>query len=111
MDLKYTPNPDGMMASLFPIYEWWAFGFLYGRQNWSEWSIKNANKCYLEFHREDGSKDAAEIHVYGDIKDAMPLLKDASGFFDIESAGDVSFFDAFTESTRRGKSFRISVKK
>ena len=86
------------------------FGFLYGKPNWANWSIENANDCYLEFHRPDGEKNFADIHVYGEIDKAMPLLRDASKYFTVKRIGEVSFFDAFTELTRKGQGFRIAVK-
>ena len=106
----YTPHPNGILGSLWPIYEWWSFGFMYGETNWAEWSIQNANECYLEFHRENGNKTEAEIHVYGEVEKALPMLKDALRYFDVKATGICSFYDAFSEADRHGKSFKISVK-
>ena len=110
MELKYERNKDGILASMFPIYEWWAFGNLYGRVSWGDWAIKNASKVQVHFNRKDGESENAELHIFGDFKEVKPLIKDASLYFNVSYKCKVEFFDAFTETTKQGICYTLSVR-
>ena len=107
MELQYERNQQGILSSLSPIYEWWAFGNLYGRTSWGDWSIANANKVQVQYHR---GENGAELHIYGNLQDAMPVLKDAAVYFNVEYKGSVSFYDAFTKTEKNGVSYKLSLR-
>jgi len=106
----YIPCPNGILGSLFPINEWWVFTQLYHKdQSWSDWAMKHCSidKIVVMFNRMgDGS---VAIHLFGDWRMAIPMLKDAKKFFKVESMGKVKDYCPFAQEERIGEGFLLKV--
>jgi len=109
----YIPCKDGILGSHSPITEWWMFTNLYHqKQSWSDWSLANcdASKVLVMFIREPDNKDEARLHIFGDYKLAISMLKDANKFFNVEHTGVAKDWCPFEQEERTGEAFRVFMK-
>ena len=116
MQPPLMPSKGGILSSLIPITEWWMFTNLYDKslsECWADWSLRGEN-CSMEtvlihFHREPNEKKIAYLHVFGDWKRAIPMLKDAEKYFKVTNVGEAIDFCPFEEVNRKGERFKLEV--
>tara|TARA_R100000152_G_C6730749_1_gene155458 strand:+ start:665 stop:1000 length:336 start_codon:yes stop_codon:yes gene_type:complete len=107
----YTPCPNGILGSLFPINEWWAFTGLYHKdQSWANWAIKHCSIDKVIVMMNTVNPYKSTIYLFGDWRLAIPMLKDAQRFFKVESMGKVKDYCPFAQEERIGQGFVLSEK-